>query len=45
MVGCCAIVCRRLEPHFEIGDSHYLRVAHLGLIFQSQFFRSVCFAC
>ena len=35
-----SIVHRRLESHFEIGDSHGLRISYSGLVFQFEFLGS-----
>ena len=42
MIRCRAIISLPLEAHFKVCNSHYLGVAHLGLLFQGKFFRRVC---
>ena len=45
VVCCCSIISLLLESHPEISNTHRLCITDLGLIFQSQFFRSVCKTC
>ena len=42
MIRCRAVIGLPLEAHFEVCNSHDLRIAHLGLLFQGKFFGRVC---